>query len=411
MDSSSFGPIVEPRGAFKDSTRVQVIRHGARQASKVMADFKQGKILLGRGKNGPPRADHLTKCDGSPDQDTTQGRNMFSNTVSTTVFDTRKVIDFAVKQCKLQARADPARDHRDGERRTVHLMLSALKNMNIRWRAIEEAHLRHRRGQPEPRHQHRHRRRAGGHHALPAAGHRHQHRHGQEPHHRLRHPDDGDDGRRALGRTIQTADAGAIRPQLRLHVPRHLSGGQPSPRWESGLGTDIADPISALFFLVQTVDLSPFVFLEIRTGNMPSEIPLARLNCDDYTNLPNKFFPSRSSLCNAGSSGRCSSQIMRLLYCEKCLRHPPADRRLGQAADHGRRVHDAGNSRCRSGGAMPSWQASRRASAHEGRGPTRAKPDRASCGRPGGDDPDLAQGEERDQRQDADGSRIGCYQA
>ena len=64
MDSSSFGPIVEPRGAFKDSTRVQVIRHGARQASKVMADFKQGKIPLA-GKNGPPRA-IITKCDGGP---------------------------------------------------------------------------------------------------------------------------------------------------------------------------------------------------------------------------------------------------------------------------------------------------------------------------------------------------------
>ena len=37
-------------------------------------------------------------------------------------------------------------------------------------------------------------------------------------------------------------------------------------------------------------------FSQIYTGNMPTEIPLARMNRDDYTNLPNKYFQSNRPL-------------------------------------------------------------------------------------------------------------------
>ena len=37
-------------------------------------------------------------------------------------------------------------------------------------------------------------------------------------------------------------------------------------------------------------------FSQIYTGNMPTEIPLARMNRDDYTNLPNKAFQSNRPL-------------------------------------------------------------------------------------------------------------------
>lgn len=37
-------------------------------------------------------------------------------------------------------------------------------------------------------------------------------------------------------------------------------------------------------------------FSQIYTGNMPTEIPLARMNRDDYTNLPNKSFQSNRPL-------------------------------------------------------------------------------------------------------------------
>lgn len=37
-------------------------------------------------------------------------------------------------------------------------------------------------------------------------------------------------------------------------------------------------------------------FSQLYTGNTPTEIPLARMNRDDYTNLPNKFFQSNRPL-------------------------------------------------------------------------------------------------------------------
>lgn len=58
---------------------------------------------------------------------------------------------------------------------------------------------------------------------------------------------------------------------------------------------DLDSSIATQFFRVRatsgTLGLS-----QIYTGNQPTEIPLARMNRDDYTNLPNKYFQSNRSL-------------------------------------------------------------------------------------------------------------------
>jgi hypothetical protein len=58
---------------------------------------------------------------------------------------------------------------------------------------------------------------------------------------------------------------------------------------------DLASSVATEFFRVRATSGS-LNFLEIYTGNTPTEIPLARMNRDDYTNLPNKSFQSNRPL-------------------------------------------------------------------------------------------------------------------
>jgi hypothetical protein len=58
---------------------------------------------------------------------------------------------------------------------------------------------------------------------------------------------------------------------------------------------DLASSVATPYFRVRATSGS-LNFLEIYTGNTPTEIPLARLNRDDYTNLPNKSFQSNRPL-------------------------------------------------------------------------------------------------------------------
>lgn len=65
----------------------------------------------------------------------------------------------------------------------------------------------------------------------------------------------------------------------------------------SGIGSgewtwyDMDAAISALYFRIRATS-GTLSFSSIVTGNNPTEIPLARLNRDDFTNLPNKAFTS-----------------------------------------------------------------------------------------------------------------------
>ena len=58
---------------------------------------------------------------------------------------------------------------------------------------------------------------------------------------------------------------------------------------------DLASVVPATYFRVRATS-GTLGFSQIYLGNNPSEIPLARLNKDDYTNLPNKAFQSNRPL-------------------------------------------------------------------------------------------------------------------
>jgi len=58
---------------------------------------------------------------------------------------------------------------------------------------------------------------------------------------------------------------------------------------------DLESSVATPYFRVRATSGS-LNFSEIYTGNTPTEIPLARLNRDDYTNLPNKSFQSNRPL-------------------------------------------------------------------------------------------------------------------
>jgi len=58
---------------------------------------------------------------------------------------------------------------------------------------------------------------------------------------------------------------------------------------------DLESSIATPYFRVRATSGS-LSFFEIYTGNTPTEIPLARMNRDDYTNLPNKYFQSNRPL-------------------------------------------------------------------------------------------------------------------
>lgn len=58
---------------------------------------------------------------------------------------------------------------------------------------------------------------------------------------------------------------------------------------------DLESSIATQYFRVQATS-GALGFSQIYTGNQPTEIPLARMNRDDYTNLPNKYFQSNRPL-------------------------------------------------------------------------------------------------------------------
>lgn len=58
---------------------------------------------------------------------------------------------------------------------------------------------------------------------------------------------------------------------------------------------DLESSVATPYFRVRATS-GNLVLEEIYTGNMPTEIPLARMNRDDYTNLPNKYFQSNRPL-------------------------------------------------------------------------------------------------------------------
>lgn len=58
---------------------------------------------------------------------------------------------------------------------------------------------------------------------------------------------------------------------------------------------DLESSVATPYFRVRATS-GTLTFEQIYTGNTPTEIPLARMNRDDYTNLPNKYFQSNRPL-------------------------------------------------------------------------------------------------------------------
>lgn len=70
-----------------------------------------------------------------------------------------------------------------------------------------------------------------------------------------------------------------------------------SPTASAGEWTwfDLGSSVATTYFRVVAIT-GTLGFSQIYLGNMPTEIPLARMNRDDYTNLPNKSFQSNRPL-------------------------------------------------------------------------------------------------------------------
>ena len=70
-----------------------------------------------------------------------------------------------------------------------------------------------------------------------------------------------------------------------------------TPSASSGEWTwyDLDSSVASVYFRVRATS-GTLDFEQIYLGNMPTEIPLARMNRDDYTNLPNKTFQSNRPL-------------------------------------------------------------------------------------------------------------------
>lgn len=85
---------------------------------------------------------------------------------------------------------------------------------------------------------------------------------------------------------LQRSDDGVVWTTIQTEEP---SAGAGEWTW-----FDLASGVATSYFRVQGA--GPLLYERIYLGNTPTEIPLARLSRDDYTNLPNKAFQSNRPL-------------------------------------------------------------------------------------------------------------------
>jgi hypothetical protein len=101
------------------------------------------------------------------------------------------------------------------------------------------------------------------------------------------------------------SDDGAIWDVIQTETPSASSG-----EWS---WFDLNSVIPAVYFRVRATS-GVLSFSEIYLGNSPSEIPMARVNRDDYTALPNKTFTSNRPL-QYWLDRQAQAPIMRLWPC------------------------------------------------------------------------------------------------
>jgi hypothetical protein len=87
--------------------------------------------------------------------------------------------------------------------------------------------------------------------------------------------------------SLQRSDDGAVWTTVQTETPSATAG-----EWT---WYDLDSAVSARYFRILATS-GTLDFERIYLGNTPTEIPLARLNRDDYTNLPNKVFTSNRPL-------------------------------------------------------------------------------------------------------------------
>ena len=211
----------------------------------------------------------------------------FSGTVSQTTFDTRRVIENAARRCKLPAQSLTS-EHIDIANDQLYLLLSDLANRGIQLWCIERS-------------------------VYPL----------YEGNNQIITYEGTVDILNSNLRTIQqlsgTVTGGPGYEQTEFESPTAVSivgvkwgsastvvalqRSDDGSTWTSiqteartatsGEWTwfDVSPIVAAKYFRVMAVGGYP-TFQEIVLANTPNEIPLARLSRDDYTNLPNKTFPS-----------------------------------------------------------------------------------------------------------------------
>jgi hypothetical protein len=215
----------------------------------------------------------------------------YSNTVSQTVFNTRKVIENAIRRCKLPAESITA-EYVDIANDQLYLLLSDLANMGAPLWCIEKQIIPLYDGVGDVvldtkvvdilNSNFRQLQTVSGVNTTTSTTHT-----------------------IAFGGDTFVTTVGV--KWLAASVPIALERSVDSIVWETiqtenpvattGEWTwfDLESSIATPYFRVRATT-GTLSFEEIYTGNMPTEIPLARMNRDDYTNLPNKYFQSNRPL-------------------------------------------------------------------------------------------------------------------
>lgn len=209
----------------------------------------------------------------------------YSNTVSTTVFTTRKVIDSAFRRSKINAQLITA-EYIDIANDQLYLLLSALANQGVQLWCIEKLIV--------PLYD--------GNGAVPLPT---QTVDVLNSNFRTLQNLTGTETTTSTTFTMQFDSATAVSTVgvwwSAASVPLALKRSTDGIVWETvqtenvtaSAGEiswfDLNDSVAFEYFRVEATS-GTLGFDQIFLGNMPTEIPLARLNRDDYTNLPNKTF-------------------------------------------------------------------------------------------------------------------------
>lgn len=215
----------------------------------------------------------------------------YSGTISQTTFDTRRVIEHAARRCKMPAQSLSA-EHVDIANDVLWLLLSALANEGAPLWCIEKQIYPLYDGNGVVTND------VGTVDILNA---------------NLRWLQEvsGTNTDTATSRTVAFASATAVSTvgikwsaaSAPISLQRSADGvtwttvQTETPSASSGEWTwyDLDSSVAAAYFRVLATS-GTLDFSQIYLGNTPTEIPLARLNRDDYTNLPNKTFQSNRPL-------------------------------------------------------------------------------------------------------------------